>query len=266
MLSRLAARAAAGPSSQWLFRPVRVVSVRPITTTAAKENKDDPNSIFYTGPERDLVNFPRRTRPIDRPAVRFGFIPEEFFQMFHAKTGVSGPYVFLGTVTTYLLSKEIWVLEHDFYCGIALLIVFAGIADKVGPGINKFIYDGITKKENELKAVRQDEIDRCKAAIDDENNAQWMATSWETLIQAKKDNVGLQLEAEYRQRLQEAYNQVKRRLDYQLETTNVMRRIEQKHMVDWIISSVKTSITPKLEEDALKKCVTDLKGLSMAAK
>ena len=36
-----------------------------------------------------------------------------------------------------------------------------------------------------------------------------MASSYEELIQAKKDAVGLQLEAEYRSRLQNAYTQVK---------------------------------------------------------
>ena len=95
------------------------------------------------------------------------------------------------------------------------------------------------KEEGKLKSIRQDEINVCKAAISKEENAQWMATSWETLIQAKKENVALQLEAAYRARLHKAFSQVKRRLDYQTETTNVLRRTEQKHMVDWIISNVR---------------------------
>ncbi len=46
------------------------------------------------------------------------------------------------------------------------------------------------------------------ATISEEEKAQWMATSYEELMQAKQENVALQLEAAYRQRLQDAYDQV----------------------------------------------------------
>merc|ERR1712113_897333 len=104
--------------------------------------------------------------------------------------------------------------------------------------------------------------DRCKNAVAEEEKAQWMGASYEQLIEAKKENVALQLEAEYRNRLKDAFTQVKRRLDYQLQTANVIRSHEQRHMVDWIINNVTKSITAKQEEDALKKCIADLKALA----
>ena len=60
-----------------------------------------------------------------------------------------------------------------------------------------------------MAKIRQDEIDKYKASIESEKEAQVMASSYEELIQAKKDAVGLQLEAEYRSRLQNAYTQVR---------------------------------------------------------
>merc|ERR1712079_378863 len=99
--------------------------------------------------------------------------------------------------------------------------------------------------------------------IDMEKESQ-MDAAYTDIIAAKREAIGLQLEAAYRARLVEAHSAVKKRLDYQLETANVMRRMEQKHMVNWIISNVKKSITPAQEDAALKKCIADLKKLAAA--
>jgi len=245
-----------------------VVLVRPVSTTSAKNNTGtawvDGIDIFENekNPERDHVNFPRRKLEELPSPVRHWWIPEEYFQFFYPKTGVTGPYMFAIGFGTFLSSKEIFVYEHDFYCGLGFWAVIIALINVVGPGVTKSLDTSIDSTIAQYDSIRQKEIDRCAQAIEDEEKSQWMAGSYEELIAAKKENVALQLESEYRARLKDAYTQVKRRLDYQLQTANVLRANEQKHMVDWIITNVKKSITAKQEEDALKKCVADLKALA----
>jgi F-type H+-transporting ATPase subunit b len=191
-----------------------------------------------------------------------GIFPEEWFQAFYNKTGVSGPYMALFSIGTFLASKEYFVVEHDFFVGVGIAVVLAGIIKSTGPGVDAMLEKEISADEEALRSIRQNEIDFLAMSIADEKDSQADATVWEDIITAKKEAVGLQLEAAYRQRLQDAYVQVKKRLDYQLEVSNVVRRMEQKHMVDWIINNVKSSITPAQEQAALKKCVADLKALA----
>lgn len=55
--------------------------------------------------------------------------------MFYPKTGVTGPYVFGAGLITYLCSKEIYVMEHEYYSGISLAIMAVFAVKKLGPGI-----------------------------------------------------------------------------------------------------------------------------------
>lgn len=57
------------------------------------------------------------------------------FQFFYPKTGVTGPYVFGAGLITYLCSKEIYVMEHEYYSGISLAIMAIFAVKKLGPGI-----------------------------------------------------------------------------------------------------------------------------------
>ena len=61
--------------------------VRALATTPSRLDQTHPIFANEKGPERDLVNFPRRKRA-DQPApVRHLWIPEEWFTFFHEKTG-----------------------------------------------------------------------------------------------------------------------------------------------------------------------------------
>merc|ERR1712203_1111047 len=243
MLSRLAVRSAMVPRC--------LVGARELATTPALA-------------ERDLVNFPPRQRPIERGPVKALIFPAEWFDALYPKTGVTGPYMALFGVSTFLASKEYFVMEHDFYVGIGLAIVLTYLVKTQGPAYTAELNKQLDEEEAALRAIRQDEIDACLASIKGEQGVQEQATAWQDIIPAKKEAVGLQLEGEYRSRLAAAHAAVKKRLDYQVETANVLRRMEQKHMVDWIIGNVKASITPDQEAAALKKCISDLKALSAA--
>merc|ERR1719290_681081 len=176
-----------------------------------------------------------------------GIFPEEWFMAFYNKTGVTGPYMALASIGTFLASKEFFVMEHDFYAGIALAIVLTGIVKSVGPSFGEMLDKQLDEEERMLKNVRQKEIDYLLKTIESEKVSQANGAVFEDVIAAKKEAVGLQLEAAYRRRLSDAYTQVKKRLDYQLEVSNVKRRMEQKHMVDYQleVSNVKRRMEQK---------------------
>lgn len=228
------------------------------------DNWEKANAIYY-GPERDNKNFPITKQPENRPAVRIGIFPESWFKFFESKTGVTGPYVFGAGMITFMLSKEIWVIEHTFAEFLAFWIAITWLVKKVGPGmagnLNKLEEDFHKKHWDEPKALAvaqaQDIIEKGDIAIGQQDAQTY-------LFEAKRENVDLQLEATYRQRLTEVHSAVKKRMDFHLSLENAKRDFEQKHMVGWIVNSVVQGITPQQEKDSIAKCIQDLKGLSVA--
>lgn len=73
---------------------------------------------------------------MDQPGkVRLGFLPDEWFTFFYKKTGVTGPYTFGVGLFTYLASKEIFVMEHEYYSGLSVAIMCIVAVKKLGPAI-----------------------------------------------------------------------------------------------------------------------------------
>jgi len=222
-----------------------------------------PLKAYKEGPERDLINFPRPKRLLDPLPVRLGFLPDNWFRFFYPKTGVTGPYAFGVGFLTYVLSKEIWVLEHEFWTGVSFFIMIAYGVKKFGPQAKAYLLEEQQKIIDDLNSGKNNEIKANKEAMEQEKKAQWQAEGQKMLFEVKRENVGLQLEAVYRQRLKDVFTEVKRRLDYQVDKQNVETNIQQKHMVSWIINRVQKAITPEAEQENLKKCIADLKGLAV---
>jgi len=231
------------------------VIIRPITV-------GKPLMAYKEGPERDLVNFPRPKRLLDPLPTRFGFLPDSWFQFFYPKTGVTGPYAFGVGFITYILSKEILVLEHEFWTGVSFFAMIIYATKKFGPGIKANLLEQRQKLMDEWNLGRDSEIKAMQDAIAAEKKAQWQAEGQKMLFDVKRENVALQLEAAYRERLKEVYSEVKKRLDYQVDKQQVETNVQQKHIVNWIISRVQKAITPEAEQENLKKCISDLKGLA----
>lgn len=197
--------------------------------------------------------------------VRHGLIPEEFFQFLYPKTGVTGPYMFGTGLLVYLLSKEIYVINHESVAMLSMGIVTIYGIKKFGHKVAEFADRLNEEKVSKAAAVKESAIKELETSVETEKKEQWRVEGRQYLFDAKRNNVTMLLEINYRERLLTVYNEVKKRLDYQVALQDLLRRKEQDHMINWIEKSVVQSITPQQQKESIAKCIADLKLLSKTA-
>ncbi|KAL1020651.1 hypothetical protein UPYG_G00002900 [Umbra pygmaea] len=194
--------------------------------------------------------------------TRHGFIPEELFQLLYPKTGVTGPYM-LGTgLLTYLLSKEIYIVNHETVAAACMGAIIIYGVKKFGPDVGAFADKLNEEKVQKAAEVKTLAMASLAQAIEDEKKEQWRIDGRQMLFDAKRNNVAMLLETNRRERVHMVNNEVKKRLDYQIALQTLHRRLEQEHMVNWVEKNVVSSITPQQEKASIAKCITDLKSLA----
>lgn len=258
MFSRLATQAA--KRSSVLYRTVATSGQTPAAGAAVANSA--PRTYPHDAPERDFANFPPIRVPEEGGKVRCGVVPDEWFTAMYEKTGVTGPYVlFWGAVTT-LLSKEYFVYWADSAEQIVFLTATIYLAKTYGSQIGKFLDTSADETNNAAVQSLKDETALIDTKITD-NKALTSLPEANTLINAaKRENVQLQLEASYRQRLANINAEVRKRLDYQVSVQGVTARLERQQALDFIIGNVGKSIGAAQEKEAFNSGLATLKGLS----
>lgn len=213
-------------------------------------------------PQRDAVNYPRQPPQLDTPPTRYHVIPESWFRFFYPKTGVTGPYLFAGSFFTFLMSKEWLVMEHELLTAFSSTIIFAYAIPKFGPKVREYFLkqhqatiDGWDNWQHGNAKALGELIDEYKQSLSSGNLI-------DELYQARKQEIDLQLEGEYRARLKRVYDDTKRRLNYLVAVADSQRQIGHHNMVNWVISNVHSSFGSKQEGEVLDNCIVNLKQLA----
>jgi F-type H+-transporting ATPase subunit b len=260
---RLAAAVAMQSKTQSAVGPG---SIDPVERVRKFEPLDPAPTNFKEFPERDIVNFPHYATRLYRPKVRMGFIPQSWFEAIYPKTGDTGPFILMAGIATLIVQKE-WIRwEPDLVWNLHVALMLYLVHRFGFNPVSRFFDEQTDLYVHNEKKSAKDEADALQSVVDKENLLQKSYNSMSKYIfDAKRELVDLQLEAEYRRRVDEVATEVKNKVDYLTAVEEEKSRFERKHMVQWIIDEVRKSITPDQEKAILQQCMVDLKGLAAKA-
>lgn len=99
-------------------------------------------------------------------------------------------------------------MEHEFYNSLSLLsiilIVYIKYGDKIGEALDKLV----DEYEANMNQIKQENLDNFENEIKNLEKAKWSAQGQLMVYDIRKQNVLMQLEATYRERLAQVYNEV----------------------------------------------------------
>lgn len=238
----------------------------PLTVEERVQYWKKANDTFF-GPDRDLKNFPHpEYKKVVTEEYNFGFIPTRWFKCLYPQLGVSGCYTLVWGLALFAVSKEYYVIDHGTTEIVAAVLALNWARLKWGAKIEAWLDKKREIYRQELYDTPLEEATKgYKAEVVEIEQDIARQDAVPVIFQAKQEQIDLQLETEYRQRLAEVYETVRRRLEYQADLEHTQRAFEQNHMVNWIVSSVQKSITPQQEKENLASCIRTLKNLSASA-
>lgn len=120
----------------------------------------------------------------------------------------TGGYMFGISAATYLLSKEIYICDHEFYVGLSYIAIWMVLVNKLGPATSAYLNKEREKYEQSLQQSRDDEMQMHVDSNEQIKKEIWRADLQKMIFDAKRENIKMQLEAAYRERLATVYSEV----------------------------------------------------------
>jgi len=186
------------------------------------------------------------------------------YQMYKDLAGQSaGPTLTLG-LSAYIISKEVFVLNEEFFLGLVMAGTIYQLSKVVGPPIGKMLDARSKEILDNMNAGKEEQLDALAQSIVTEQEGEVASQVRKEFFEVDKINNEMTLETEYRRRLLEVETEVQKRLDYQLDLERLENGIEERHMAAWVEKEVVSSISADQEEDALNQCIHDLNLLADA--
>ncbi|KAI0978258.1 hypothetical protein GJ496_000703 [Pomphorhynchus laevis] len=220
----------------------------------------------HDSPFRDFVNYPPEVLYSKAGEVRFGFIPNEWFQIFYPKTGVTGPYLFGYGLLTLILSKEFYVFWMDANIQLCVVLTTILLTKYAGPKIKAFLQKFEDDKENIVWALVDKKRKQVEADISKFKQLENMPEVTRIIGEAKRECVSLQQEFEYRKRLDNWADQINRRLKYIEAVEDLKIRIHREQLVGWIVNEVKRAFDAKERDAYFNGCIQHLQQLASLQK
>jgi len=259
MLSRFGRVANIANKKSLIYRVVSTTSNSSAQSTApATEHRRFP----HDAPERDFVNFPPVRIAEQGGKIRIGLVPDEWFKAMYNKTGVTGPYIlFWGGLAT-LVSKEYFIYWADTAEQFVFLGALIAGSKLYGKKLGQMLEKQADEENKATLSGLENQSKEIDAKILKSQSLQSLPDANKLINEAKRENVHLQLESAYRARLAQVYQEVKKRLDYQVAVQGVYKRLEREQAINYIISEVHKSIGPNQQKEAFQSGLNILKGLS----
>ncbi|XP_046845104.1 ATP synthase F(0) complex subunit B1, mitochondrial-like [Xenia sp. Carnegie-2017] len=194
------------------------------------------------------------------PTNFFSDVKAELFK----KTGESGPLCLGIGFAAYLLSKEYFIIHEETLLAVVSLLTMTWALKKAGPPITQMLDDYAQEILDQLNQGRVAKIAQLEEEIKLQESVEPMLKVGKDVFEILQENNVMEMETEYRSRLHHVHNEVKKRLDYQVELQDLKKRLEQEHIINWVKDAVVKSITPMQEKQTITQCIKELKSLAPA--